>query len=164
MGVRVAYEENQPYEALLDGLAQCDYYLYCGMDEGSLGTLDALKVGVRTIVTDQGFHRDLGPAIDHLFCNYEDLRAIIAPLVENRITRLAAVDATSWRNYAIRHVAIWEHFIKEGVCPARPLQPAKPPNPVSGSMRMAWRNKSFFRYYGLLGLRSRLRKRLKSWV
>ena len=33
-------------------------YFFFGMDEGSMGFLDALAAGVQTIVTPQGFHLD----------------------------------------------------------------------------------------------------------
>src|SRR5205809_215009 len=37
------------YDAMLEAMRTCDYYLYLGMDEGSLGTLDALALGLKTI-------------------------------------------------------------------------------------------------------------------
>lgn len=161
LGVEVKYGEGASYEALLDGLAECDYYLYCGMDEGSLGTLDAMKAGVRTIVTDQGFHRDLSTAIDHLFSTYDELRAIVGQLIAGRIRRLEALDATSWNNYARHNLEIWNHLVKEGVCPPRTTQqPGKAPFKVGGSWLMALRTDSFRRYYGLWRLRSWVRKHL----
>jgi hypothetical protein len=161
MGVEVKYDPGEDYEAILHGLAECDYYLYCGMDEGSLGTIDALKVGTRTIVTDQGFHRDLVPAIDHLFSNYAELRAIVARLVENRAARLAAIEATSWQSYARRHLEIWNYLVKEGHCPPRPApDAAKPPYKVGGSLLMAWHNKSIRRYFRIFRLRDWVLKRL----
>lgn len=164
MGVEVKYEPDQAYEDILNGLAECDYYLYCGMDEGSLGTLDAIKAGTRTIVTDQGFHRDLSSAIDHLFSTYDELHAIIAPLVENRIARLAALDAASWQSCARRHLEIWDHLIREGVCPPRAVEDlSKPPHKVGGSWLAALRTDSVARYYRLSRVRRWLRKRL-SWT
>ncbi len=47
------------YKCVCENVSSFDYYLYMGLDEGSLGTLDALAAGVPTIVTEQGFHLDL---------------------------------------------------------------------------------------------------------
>jgi hypothetical protein len=53
------------YREMIDHVAGFDYYLYLGRDEGSLGTLDALAAGVKTIITPQGFHVDLPYGITH---------------------------------------------------------------------------------------------------
>ena len=38
---------------------QIDYLIYLGNDEGSMSFLDALQLGVKTIMIPQGFQKDL---------------------------------------------------------------------------------------------------------
>jgi hypothetical protein len=95
------------YGRIADAVPSFDYYLYLGMDEGSLGTLDALAGGIRTIVTDQGFHKDLTNVLTHRFVEYESLLDIFCALQTERANRLAAAAQFTWQEYARRHVLIW---------------------------------------------------------
>lgn len=99
------------YQLLLQHLPGFDYYLYTGMDEGSLGTLDAIAAGVPTIVTAQGFHLDLADAITNFFVDYEELEAIFRRLQRERATRLAVAARLTWPLYAQRHAEIWRGVI-----------------------------------------------------
>lgn len=63
-GARVEYfpgteDFQNDYQQILKEISRFDYYLYMGLDEGSMGFLDALAAGVPTIVTPQGFHLDI---------------------------------------------------------------------------------------------------------
>ena len=60
------------YDEIKSHVPYFDYYFYPGLDEGSLGTLDALAAGVKTIVTNQGFHLDLTNGVTHGFWDYGD--------------------------------------------------------------------------------------------
>jgi hypothetical protein len=115
-GAEVGYFPGTPdyradYQLLLQHLYGFDYYLYTGMDEGSLGTLDAIAAGVPTIVTAQGFHLDLADAITHFFVDYEELEAIFRRLRRERAARLAAAARLTWPLYAQRHADIWRGVI-----------------------------------------------------
>jgi hypothetical protein len=50
-----------------------DYYLYLGVDEGSIGFVDACAAGIPTIVTPQGFHLDAPNAITFPFTDLPQL-------------------------------------------------------------------------------------------
>jgi hypothetical protein len=101
------------YQRIVRAVPEFDYYLYLGMDEGSLGTLDALAAGVGTIVTDQGFHRDIASVITHPFVAYEELREIFRTLAERRQVRIDVAKQLTWEAYAQHHVSIWR-LLKEG--------------------------------------------------
>ena len=90
-----------------------DYYLYPGLDEGSLGTLDALSAGVKTIVTPQGFHLDIHGGITHPFLTYEELRSVFAQLAVDRHARIASVSGWTWEAYARQHVKIWGALLSD---------------------------------------------------
>jgi hypothetical protein len=95
------------YAAIKAAVPHFDYYFYPGLDEGSLGTLDALAAGVQTIVTTQGFHLDIPNGITHGFWEYEELRDIFDRIARDRRGRIDMARQLTWTKYAERHVAIW---------------------------------------------------------
>jgi hypothetical protein len=124
-GATVRYAEGtadslQDYAAAREAIPKFDYYLYLGLDEGSLGTLDALSAGVKTITTPQGFHLDILNGITHPFWEYSELRAIFEQLATDRNQRIAAVSALSWAEYAEQHRRVWRTLLegKKSMLPA----------------------------------------------
>ncbi len=102
---------RKDYETLQAEIPLFDHYLYLGMDEGSLGTLDALAAGVSTIVTPQGFHLDLPSGITHPVLQADDLQRVFTALAASRDQRVNAVKDLSWATYARRHKALWEAML-----------------------------------------------------
>lgn len=109
------------YQAIADALPHFDYYLYLGRDEGSLGTLDALAAGVKTIVTPQGFHCDLPGGITHPVWTQEDLNQVFQHLAEERRSLTAAVAPFSWAAYAQAHCRLWSAVVN-----GRPIEQPSP--------------------------------------
>lgn len=109
------------YARILDALQRFDYYLYLGMDEGSLGTLDALAAGVQTIITPQGFHLDAAHGITHPVVTADDLERTFRAIDEPRRLRQAAVAQWTWRAYADHHREIWNAIIEGEALPAQPI-------------------------------------------
>lgn len=94
------------YNLILHDLEKADFYAYLGFDEGSMGTLDAKLAGLRCIVSDQGFHRDICDQNDFLFDDYlsfvqrlKDIKFLteINPLLKS----------LTWKNYAKAHQDLW---------------------------------------------------------
>jgi hypothetical protein len=117
-GAEVAYwpgtdDFRFDYKEMMEHVPHFDYYLYLGRDEGSLGTLDALAAGVRTIVTPQGFHVDLPGGITHAIWSQEDLETLFRRLGQDVQKRTDAVGSATWQAYAKAHTIIW-HAILEG--------------------------------------------------
>jgi len=108
------------YGRLMERIPGFDYYLYAGMDEGSMGTLDALAAGVKTIVTPQGFHCDIPGGITHGFSTLEELVAVFREIVAERESRRAGVAGLTWAGFASRHADLWRELLGE-----------RPPVPVS---------------------------------
>ncbi len=96
------------YAAFISGL---DYYLYMGMDEGQMGFVDALAAGVKTIVTEQGYHLDAPNGITHPFTSYEDLESILLLLQREKESLLTSVKTWTWEDYTKKHIEIWEYLI-----------------------------------------------------
>ena len=88
-----------------------DYYLYLGRDEGSLGTLDALAAGVKTIVTPQGFHVDLPGGITHPVWSQEELEAVFRDIAAEVDRRTGAVAGLTWQAYAEAHAIVWNAIL-----------------------------------------------------
>jgi glycosyltransferase involved in cell wall biosynthesis len=99
------------YALTLQRIAAFDYYLYTGLDEGSMGFLDALAAGVPTIVTPQGFHLDVPGGITHAFTEPSELIAVFAALAAEPDRRAASVAAFSWARYAERHATLWRGLL-----------------------------------------------------
>lgn len=117
---------RKDYDTLQAAIPLFDYYLYLGMDEGSLGTLDALAAGVPTIVTPQGFHLDLPGGISHPVVSGADLQQVLASITAGRQARINAVSALTWATYAQRHQLLWHSMLQGQPLPALALQHAVP--------------------------------------
>jgi hypothetical protein len=96
------------YQRIREASPNFDYYLYLGMDEGSLGTLDAVSAGVKTIVTAQGFHLALPDGITHPFIEYEQLHAIFRELSAGAELAAARLRQWTWDTYAREHLGVWD--------------------------------------------------------
>ena len=99
-GVMIDYCDHfdqEIYNLILDS---SDYYLYFGLDEGSMGTVDAINAGLRVITTPIGFHKDM--PINHPFESQKQLNAIFKRLAMN------PVEHRTWKWYAEQHLAIWK--------------------------------------------------------
>lgn len=114
------------YQDILSALERFDYYLYLGMDEGSLGTLDALCAGVATIVTPQGFHLDLQNGITHAVISIDDLERTFREIERPLNARRAAVAGLDWRTYALQHRAVWSALAEGRTAPVLAAEPSQP--------------------------------------
>jgi len=93
--------EKDDYAQLL---LMCDYNLYFGEDEGSMGVLDAKQSGLQIIAPNTGFHREIG--IDYPFHTQEELQGIFERLQAN------PVEDWTWAKYALEHKTLWEKLRK----------------------------------------------------
>lgn len=115
-GADVAYfpgsdDFRSDYAEMMDHVPLFDYYLYLGRDEGSLGTLDALAAGVKTIVTPQGFHVDLPAGITHPVWSQQDLERVFADIAADAERRAHAVAGLTWQAYAEAHAVVWNAIL-----------------------------------------------------
>jgi hypothetical protein len=111
LGFLVEYQEDFHYDNYMVLLASLDYFLYLGKDEGSMGFIDALAAGVKTIVSPQGHHLDAKNGITHSVENFEELRQTFEEIAAQRRELTSAVADWTWKNYAVQHVAVWERCL-----------------------------------------------------
>jgi hypothetical protein len=161
-GARVVLKEPSDdyrgdYDAIKLAVPNFDYYFYPGLDEGSLGTLDALSAGVKTIVTRQGFHLDIPNGITHGFWDYDELKQIFEEIVRERRERSQFAQSLTWSRYAHRHLDIWSSLIERDSLPglddlgARTEAPQKRHYPLKG-------------YFAILCNRTRRQMSLPFWM
>ena len=92
-------------------LREAEYLLVVGFDEGAIATMDALAMGVKPIVSAQGYHlhyaRDL-----ILFKDYYDLINIAQEMNKDiEETHDKSKDLADWDLFAIKHRDIWSRLL-----------------------------------------------------
>jgi hypothetical protein len=104
-GLQVEYHPEFDREVQNNILINSKYYLYFGLDQGSMALLDAMNAGVKTIAPLDGYHNHTG--VDYPFTTQEELNAVFAKLQKPPIPQF------TWENYTKAHVKIWEELLKK---------------------------------------------------
>lgn len=99
-GVQIQYFDQFDYNIHKAILDSSDFYLYMGVDEGSMGALDAKQAGLKLIVPPVGFHKDL--KIDYPWNTQEELNKIFKKLSQNHVNNW------TWDKYVKNHLKIWK--------------------------------------------------------
>lgn len=110
MGFQVDYYNEFNYDEYIELIPSLDYFLYWGFDEGAMGYLDALRAGVETIVTPQGFHLDVKDGITYPCRTISDFRAVLLRLQERRERVVNSVAEWTWENYTKKHLEVWNYL------------------------------------------------------
>lgn len=129
-GFEVKYYPNFDSDIYRETLPKLDYYLYWGWDEGSMGYLDALAGGVKTIVTPQGFHLDVPNGITYPVRNCEDIIEILKKISCEKNSVSNSIKSWTWKTYTDKHIKLWEKLLQRGVSDTRPQ------NSVSNSLEI----------------------------
>lgn len=103
-GLQVDYFAEFDYDNHKRILESSDYSLYFGVDEGSMGLLDAKNAGLKLIAPPIGFNLDIG--IDYPFHTQSELNNIFKELSIN------PVESWTWKKYANEHLKIWRKLTK----------------------------------------------------
>jgi len=109
--LEVEYYDEFDYERYCQLMPSLDYYLYFGNDEGSMGFLDALAAGVKTIVTPQGFHLDAPGGITFAFNDIDELSMIFSEIAREKRRLIESVASWTWPEYASKHLEIWQGIL-----------------------------------------------------
>lgn len=116
-GFEVTYYSKFDYNIYTQIVPTFDYYFFMGFDEGSMGYLDAISAGVKTIVTPQGFHLDNDFPIDYPCKTIKEFHNAFLDIQHERERRICSVENWTWSNYTKKHLIIWEYLLKR-----RPLR------------------------------------------
>jgi len=116
-GFQVDYFSEFDYEQYIKLMPLLDYYLYWGFDEGSMGYLDALRAGIGTIVTPQGYHLDVKEEITYACRTISDFKNVLLELQNKRRKIVESVESWTWKNYVEKHLEVWNYLIgnEEGI-------------------------------------------------
>lgn len=118
LGFEVQYNEGFDRTLYLQLMSSLDYYLSFSWDEGSMGFVDALSAGVRTLSTPQGFHLDAIGGLTHPLHTIDVATQVLNQAAQERASRVSAVSEWTWKNYTLKHVGIWRYLL--GQEPAMP--------------------------------------------
>lgn len=110
MGFQVEYYNEFDYEEYVKLIPSLDYYLFWGFDEGSMGYLDALRAGVETIVTPQGYHLDVKDGITYACRTIPEFIDVLLKLQEKREKRIKSVETWTWKNFTDKHLEVWNYL------------------------------------------------------
>lgn len=111
MGFQVDYYNEFDYEEYTKLIPSLDYYLFWGFDEGSMGFLDALRAGVETIVTPQGYHLDIPNGITYPCRTIGDFKDTLLQLQAKRQKMVSSVENWTWGNFVNKHLEVWNYLI-----------------------------------------------------
>jgi|AATD01.1.fsa_nt_gi glycosyltransferase involved in cell wall biosynthesis len=113
MGFETEYYDKFDYDTYTKHvMPSMDYYLFFGYDEGSMGFMDALAAGVKTIVTPQGFHLDIRNGITYACETLSDFIYILRKIQSEREDIVESVSEYTWMNYSKKHIEIWEYVTR----------------------------------------------------
>jgi hypothetical protein len=118
LGLDVEYHPEFDRDKYITLMPTFDYYVYFSHDEGSMGYLDALAAGVKTIVTPQGYHLDAVNGITHAINDCDDLVRVCTGISAERGKLTGAVKDWTWARYAQKHLELWEVLLDPARKPA----------------------------------------------
>ena len=112
-GYEIEYQRFFFRRCYLSKLKEIDFLLYLGNDEGSMSFLDAIQMGLKTIMIPQGFQKDLQQLITHKV-NYDlsNLIDIFKKVIEDKSKFIAVRKQLTWDNYAEQHLKVWQLLLK----------------------------------------------------
>lgn len=113
-GYEIDYQRFFFRKRYIRKLSNIDYLIYLGNDEGSMSFLDALQLGIKTIMIPQGFQKDLEKFITHkLKTDLSNFRVTLEKIIEDRVKYLNVRKKLTWENYAKEHIKIWKSLIRK---------------------------------------------------
>ena len=93
-------------------LKDIDYLIYLGNDEGSMSFLDALQLGIKTIMIPQGFQKDLEKFITFkIDKNLKNFPLILKKITDEKKKFLDIRRKLTWERYTQEHIKIWKTLI-----------------------------------------------------
>ena len=101
--------DKQKYNEIM---REFDFFYYDGTDEGNMGYLDALAAGIKTVVTPQGYHLDIGPAT-HYCSTVDDFIQVFNKYAEERMNICNSIRNYTWENYTYKHLEIWLYLLQK---------------------------------------------------
>lgn len=110
-GFTVEYYNKFDYQIYVKMVPTFDYFLYFSDDEGSMGFIDALAAGVKTIVTPQGYHLDAVDGISYSINNYKEIIETLGMIALERNKLINSVALWTWEIYAKKHLEIWQYLL-----------------------------------------------------
>jgi len=112
-GFGVSWEKGFNQEVYAQWMTSIDYFLYFGWDEGSMAWIDAIRAGVKTIVTPQGYHNDIPQGITYPIKDSSELVRVLLEIQEERKTYVHQVHNWTWQQYSADHRNVWSKILMD---------------------------------------------------
>jgi hypothetical protein len=113
LGFEVNYIKKfniKKYIKIIEGI---DYLIYLGFDEGSLSFMDALRAGIKTIATHQGFQKDFQKYNNHKINNIHlDFERIIIKIQKEIENKVNFSKKFTYKYLAQKHLETWNAIKK----------------------------------------------------
>ena len=157
-GIQHPYPEYSEFPSFYRSL---DLYLYPGFDEGAMGSLDAYVLGVKLLISRQGFHKEFALDETSFFSNYQEFHEKFMLALYGYREHQKTLEMWSWENCAD---SLFEHW-------AQVLQTSSgsivTPLPNANSHFLSRWNSNYRRKYFIFIIRRARRFiniRLRNWV
>ena len=82
-------------------------YCYFGFDEGSMGFMDAVAAGAKTIVTPQGYHLECGFDIDFPVRTIDDIIEAFQSIQEDVISNIQYCKDNNISSFCEKLISFW---------------------------------------------------------
>ena len=96
------------YEFQQSKLVGLDYYFYLGMDGGAMGTYDAYAYGIKLMITDNCYHKDI-PNVEYCFDEYVGFENSLSTVLKTHSDRLDFFEKNNIRNYVFKLLDVWNN-------------------------------------------------------
>jgi len=107
--IEVNFYKNFFRTIYINEMRKIDYLIYLGNDEGSMTFMDAIQLGIKTIMIPQGFQYDLKKLITYpLKKDLSNLPMILKKLSLEKKKFLFYKEKLTWRYYVEEHLKIWK--------------------------------------------------------
>jgi hypothetical protein len=109
-GVQYPYPDYSEFPSFYRSL---DLYLYTGFDEGALGSLDAYVLGVKLLISRQGFHKEFNLDESSFFSDFEEFYNKFMVALREYCDHQKVLEKWSWDTCAETLSNHWGQVIQE---------------------------------------------------
>lgn len=136
LGFEINYIKKFIIKKYIKIISTIDYLIYLGFDEGSLSFMDALRAGIKTIVTHQGFQKDFGKYNDYKIKNIRyDFEKIITKIQKEIKSKVNFSKKFTYKYLSQRHLEVWKKIKKKNLKNLKIKKITPPLNLISNTFK-----------------------------
>jgi len=97
-----------PYSEFPSFYKSLDLYIYLGFDEGAMGSIDAYVLGIKLLISRQGYHKEFAIDDASFFSDYHEFKEKFLQNLEGHRKHQQSIKKWSWSNCADNLLNHWE--------------------------------------------------------